>query len=519
MVLSDIPGFYRDRSIFITGATGFMGKVLVEKLLRCCPGIKFIYLLMRPKRGRDVRTRLEELIKTKVFDALRKDSPEVLNKLVAIGGDMSLAQMGISPADVKMLSENVSIVFHSAATVKFDEVLKIAVEMNLKGTMRLIELCRKMERLEALVHVSTAYANCDKEEIGEMIYPPPADPHKLMDCVDWMDEDLLNSITEKLLGNRPNTYTYTKALAEHLLTEECGTIPVAIVRPTIVTAALKEPLPGWVDNLNGPTGLIAGAGKGVLRTLWCHNKMVADCVPVEFPINLMIAVAWHTATTKTNDIVVYNCSSGFHNPLTWGRIEKDGFKSLINYPMSDVMWYPGGNFTSNLTKHKIEVVLYHYVPAYIIDFLARLSGRPAMLVRLYDKAHKAMACLYHFTTNEWRFISENPIQLMDQMSVEDKRTFYFDVRTIDWKAYLENYSLGTRLYILKDDPSTLPRARKHLRRMYWLKQISRLVLLFIFCKVMTSCSSIAHQVWNNAINLLLGLLGQLFTGALSAISK
>ena len=84
----------------------------------------------------------------KVFDALRKDSPEVLNKLVAIGGDMSLAQMGISPADVKMLSENVSIVFHSAATVKFDEVLKIAVEMNLKGTMRLIELCRKMERLE-----------------------------------------------------------------------------------------------------------------------------------------------------------------------------------------------------------------------------------------------------------------------------------------------------------------------------------------------------------------------------------
>ena len=53
---------------------------------------------------------------------------------------------------------------------------------------------------------------------------------------------------------------------------------------------------------------------------------------------------------------------------------------------------------------------------------------------------------------------------MDQMSVEDKRTFYFDVRTIDWKAYLENYSLGTRLYILKDDPSTLPRARKHLRR-------------------------------------------------------
>ena len=66
MANSDIVGFYQDRSLFITGATGFMGKVLVEKLLRCCPGIKNIYLLMRPKAGNDIRTRLEEMINTKV---------------------------------------------------------------------------------------------------------------------------------------------------------------------------------------------------------------------------------------------------------------------------------------------------------------------------------------------------------------------------------------------------------------------------------------------------------------------
>ena len=261
MVNSDIAGFYRDRSIFITGATGFMGKVLVEKLLRCCPSVKTLYLLMRPKSGNDIRTRLEELISTKVwidfaiflslngyitrvlltqvFDNLRRDSPELINKLVPIAGDMSLPSLGVSASDTKILSDNVSIVFHSAATVKFDEALKSAVEMNLKGTMRLIELCRKMDRLDvnfniislffplhsnfnewmnesktefihsfsifdilskALVHVSTAYANCDKEEIAEMIYPPPADPHRLMECVDWMDEELLKSITKKYLN-------------------------------------------------------------------------------------------------------------------------------------------------------------------------------------------------------------------------------------------------------------------------------------------------------------------------------
>lgn len=65
-----------------------------------------------------------------------------------IAGDMSLPSLGVSASDTKILSDNVSIVFHSAATVKFDEALKSAVEMNLKGTMRLIELCRKMDRLD-----------------------------------------------------------------------------------------------------------------------------------------------------------------------------------------------------------------------------------------------------------------------------------------------------------------------------------------------------------------------------------
>ena len=58
----------------------------------------------------------------------------------------------------------------------------------------------------------------------------------------------------RLIGKMPNTYAYTKGLTEYLLQEECGSIPLAIVRPSIVTAALNEPIPGWVDNLNGPAG-------------------------------------------------------------------------------------------------------------------------------------------------------------------------------------------------------------------------------------------------------------------------
>ena len=59
----------------------------------------------------------------------------------------------------------------------------------------------------------------------------------------WMSEDVMDTLTPNLIRPRPNTYTYTKALAEHLLLEERGDTPVAIVRPSIVGASWKEPFP------------------------------------------------------------------------------------------------------------------------------------------------------------------------------------------------------------------------------------------------------------------------------------
>jgi len=61
-----IPDFFGGKSIFITGATGFMGKVLLEKLLRSCPELSTLYLLMRPKRGQQPEQRLNDLIQSKV---------------------------------------------------------------------------------------------------------------------------------------------------------------------------------------------------------------------------------------------------------------------------------------------------------------------------------------------------------------------------------------------------------------------------------------------------------------------
>ena len=74
-----------------------------------------------------------------------------MNKLVPVSGDITLPGLGLSPSDVKMLTDNVSVVFHSAATVKFDEELKMSVNMNVQGTRRLAELCHKMTNLVVCV--------------------------------------------------------------------------------------------------------------------------------------------------------------------------------------------------------------------------------------------------------------------------------------------------------------------------------------------------------------------------------
>lgn len=502
-----VSQFYKDRCLLITGATGFMGKVLVEKLLRSCPSVSCIYLLMRPKGGQDVRTRLDELLNSKLFDQLRATSPEALRRLVPIQGDIMLPGLGVAPQDAATLISRVSVVFHAAATVKFDEALKLSLQMNVLGTKRLVELCHKMERLVALIHVSTAYCNCDRGEVKEMVYPPPIDPYKLIQLVDWMDDDTFNHLTPKLIGSRPNTYTYTKALAEHVLVQEAESLPLAIVRPSIVAAAWREPLPGWVDNLNGPTGLIVGAGKGMLRTLHCRGELVADLIPVDIPINLLIVAAWYTATQrKSGELLVYNCVSGMERPVRWGEINEHGMSALRRNAMNDVVWYPSLHFTQHKALNTMSVLLQHWLPAYLMDAAARLAGKRPIMVRIAQKLDRAASCLEYFTTHEWNFCNDNVQGLWAALSEVDQHTFNFALSALHWPTYMEQYCLGTKRYVMKEELTTLPTARRHLSKMWWVQQAWRVAVVLVVWRLVMLRSSTARRTWAALFRLLLRLL-------------
>lgn len=185
-------------------------------------------------------------------------------------------------------------------------------------------------------------------------------------------------LTPSLIGKRPNTYTFTKALAEQMLMEEAGNLPVAIVRPSIVIACFNEPAPGWLDNWNGPTGIISAVGNGLFRTIICEKDYLCDVVPVDIVINLVIASAWRTATNKTRDMTIYNCVTSRRNPITWGEFVNYSIQNMIKHPMEDVVWYPTGALRMNRPMNMIHGYLAHYLPAYILDLFSWSMGKKPM---------------------------------------------------------------------------------------------------------------------------------------------
>ena len=118
-----ISQFYAGKCIFITGVTGFMGKVLLHKLLDSCPMLESIYVLIRPKRDQLSNVRLQKLFDSPLFKNLKETNASSFKKVFAITGDITLPRLGMSNDDFDMVIEKSSVVFHSAATVGFDEEL------------------------------------------------------------------------------------------------------------------------------------------------------------------------------------------------------------------------------------------------------------------------------------------------------------------------------------------------------------------------------------------------------------
>ena len=176
-VISALKG----KTLFITGATGFLGQPLVEKILRVAPDIKQLCLLIRPKKQLNGQVmspdeRLtRELFKSSVFDHLRslrgqETAVFLRDKLTAVPGDTSQPRLGIDDETHDQLSREVDIVINGAAVVSFDAPLDDALELNTLSAVRVAEFANSCEGA-LLVHVSTAFVSGPAKKVApETLY-------------------------------------------------------------------------------------------------------------------------------------------------------------------------------------------------------------------------------------------------------------------------------------------------------------------------------------------------------------
>ncbi|KAM0735557.1 putative fatty acyl-CoA reductase [Formica fusca] len=474
-----IQKFYTGQSILITGSTGFLGKMLIEKLLRSCPDISKIYLLIRSKKDECPKSRLDDIFEKPLYNRLKEEMPNFRKKVVPIIGDLNVENLGLSENDKNMLIRKVSIIFHLAATVRFDEEIKTSAIINVIATNVILDMAKHMLNLKSLIHVSTLYANCHVKHIEERFYTYPIDHRNLITLIHTSSENIIYEKLAKIASSWPNTYTFTKAMAETLLKDEGRDLPIGIFRPAIVTPSAREPIIGWGENLYGPVGSTLSVLLGLSRFQWCDPDNQANLVPVDFTVNALIASAWDVSNQcrRGKDMLIYNYISAANSP-TWSEYINKILCINQKYPLKNSMWLPYIFLIRREIPYTICIWLGHLLPAFLIDGVRICTGRRPRMWKLYGKIHKAIKSVAYFSTNTWYYTDDNVQTMWNLLNKEDQQLFQFNMKELDWSKYLTDFHKGIRLYLLNEDDSNLETSRTNYKRLYWTHQIFKTVFIF-----------------------------------------
>jgi HAD superfamily hydrolase (TIGR01490 family) len=366
VIADDLAG----RRIAVTGATGFLGTALVERLLRCVPDCQ-VLPLVRPGRRAGATERVRrDILRNDAFDRLRREWGDGFDAAIArrvrpLGGDVSVDGLGLDDADRAALAE-VDVVIHSAAAVSFDSPLDAAVAVNLLGPSRVAQALAGAGSSAHLVAVSTAYvagnrrgdapealltdtlfstevdwraevagaerarADADAEsrrpemlrrfmkaaraELGGAGTPLLASRAERL-REQWVDDRLVElGRTRAAALGWPDAYAYTKALGERALAETRGAVPVSIVRPSIIESALADPYPGWIRGFRMAEPVIISYARGLLKEFPGLPEGIVDVIPVDYVVAAALAVA---AGPAPEEPVVYQAVTGARNPLKY----------------------------------------------------------------------------------------------------------------------------------------------------------------------------------------------------------
>ncbi|KAF9087022.1 cyclin-dependent kinase inhibitor far1 [Mortierella sp. AM989] len=444
--------------VFLTGATGFVGKVLVEKILRSLPQVKKIYLLLRVSGKNTLESRVhEEIFGSRLFETLKAQYAttkefldQVVPKVVAVQGDITLENLGMSTKDTTMVQADTTVLINCAASVSFTHPLREALNMNCYGTLRALKLAQGMPHLDAVVQVSTAYVNAHMkgENVQESIYPYPlGDANQLFDRLGNMTDGEMEAYERDVaLKTFPNTYVVSKSLTEQLIQgwSRSMNLPLVIVRPPIISASLNEPVPGWIEGTGTFTGPMVLCAIGAIQEWVGKVNTIMEVVPVDIVCNTILMAATQAGRNLLK-VPIFQLGTSAYNPVELNLIALH----IEQY------WQQARISRINRVSNDIRFDLYSPT-----DFEIRFKKRFAKELRKsqdtnqiklrkkLDRAYEVPKLNTFIAVDEWFFDISNTIAL-DEMAPMELRSGL--TNKFDWLVFMDNYCRGVHEFILKDE--------------------------------------------------------------------